>query len=82
MHASPRGLSQLAASFVAFCRQGIRHPPKQPGRLEFLGHARFTVPVRAVAPVSITGAFSSVLSCSRAPTEICARPAVVLVYLH
>ena len=31
-HASPRGLSQLAASFLACRRQGIRHAPVQPGR--------------------------------------------------
>ena len=30
--APDRGLSQLATSFIASCRQGIRHPPKQPGR--------------------------------------------------
>ena len=32
-HASPRSLSQLAASFVACHRQGIRHAPVQSGRL-------------------------------------------------
>ena len=32
-HASPRGLSQLAASFFACHRQGIRHAPVQSGRL-------------------------------------------------
>ena len=37
-HAPPRGLSQLAASFIASCRQGIRHPPVQPGRLKTTGH--------------------------------------------
>ena len=31
-HASPRSLSQLAASFVACHRQGIRHAPVQSGR--------------------------------------------------
>ena len=31
-HASPRGFSQLAASFFACRRQGIRHAPVQPGR--------------------------------------------------
>ena len=31
-HASPRGLSQLAASFIACRRQGIRHAPVQSGR--------------------------------------------------
>ena len=33
-HASPRGFSQLAASFIACRRQGIRHAPGHPGRLE------------------------------------------------
>ena len=32
-HASPRSLSQLAASFFACHRQGIRHTPVQSGRL-------------------------------------------------
>jgi hypothetical protein len=36
--APPRSLSQLAASFFAFCRQGIHHPPVQPGRLKTTGH--------------------------------------------
>ena len=31
-HASPRGFSQLAASFIACRRQGIRRAPVQPGR--------------------------------------------------
>ena len=32
-HASPRSLSQLATSFIACRRQGIRHTPVQSGRL-------------------------------------------------
>ena len=39
-HASPRGFSQLAASFVACRRQGIRHAPVHPGRLKSLPGGR------------------------------------------
>ena len=41
-HASPRGFSQLAASFIACRRQGIRHAPEHPGRLESLPGAADT----------------------------------------
>ena len=53
--APDRGLSQLATSFIASCRQGIHHPPIQPGRLNLgpAGSSTYVMPpVWAVGDLS------------------------------